>query len=532
MPTTTINKTIYLVESKVEFAATMGSFPANIESIECSDDAAVVEPTNVQQIKLYKYYTDSVGVDTITVKITLVTTVVYEYMYNVTVEDSRIDVPDAQLMLLNSSYSIFSPRTSTYTFKVPLTVIGVNIISSEFIPSSTNIPVPYMPPVVVLPPPIPGESKKIEITQSIGEEGRNIIILEYLFASIPSRRYPFQIRSLYVGDCSINGYTAAPFLIDLNAFDLGEQKKICANYIHTLFLNPSTSVRYNIKKSTIQEIIGGTTKSSLLSSNYYYNNTIDEIQDFLVDRMSNFPLVQITKDNANYTIFELIQNSDNNYRMILTNSITIDNSSIQNDVPANRLFGFTSDFYESTEDTISGNQTIRSDLPPLQVCPPMISLDCTVCTNQHEGVIRQNESVRLYNFLLNDSTTNYKNYSSYITFPERTLPPSSFAVQQLVFKFTYNRQNEVFNSPINELPVVFVEPYYITLKLEFREPSGNVAKSFITLYGTESTKTIVLDRPLNGLASIEVMEARIPKCPESLVQDETRRALLGYVIEV
>ena len=75
MSTVAINKTIYLVESKVEFAATIGAFPASIESIECSDDSAIVEPTNVQQIKLYKYYTEAVGVDTITVKITLTTSV-------------------------------------------------------------------------------------------------------------------------------------------------------------------------------------------------------------------------------------------------------------------------------------------------------------------------------------------------------------------------------------------------------------------------------------------------------------------------
>jgi hypothetical protein len=97
-----------------------------------------------------------------------------------------------------------------------------------------------------------------------------------------------------------------------------------------------------------------------------------------------------------------------------------------------------------------------------------------------------------------------------------------------------NRQHEIANPPTGDILVEFVKPYFITLKLEFRaadNPNNVTVSSLITLYGTESVKTVTLDTPISGVASIEVVEASMPKIVQPAVAP-SRSVFMGYIADL
>ena len=199
---------------------------------------------------------------------------------------------------------------------------------------------------------------------------------------------------------------------------------------------------------------------------------------------------------------------------------------------------------------ITNLQTIQSDRAFVRVVPPVISLELDIIVNKQEGMIRQSESVRLYNFLMVDETSGYKKFENSTQFPERILPMSFTKTKILKFKFLYNRMAEVQNIDTNGIPVQFLEPYYVTLRFQFRTTNTNtnngssatmsqhpsnqhegIIESFITLTGTSSEPEIILDTPIMGIQLVEMVDARLPKQAEAVATSTGRRTILGYVVD-
>jgi hypothetical protein len=134
---------------------------------------------------------------------------------------------------------------------------------------------------------------------------------------------------------------------------------------------------------------------------------------------------------------------------------------------------------------------------------------------------------------MKDEKCDYKSFTSYREFPERRLPLQSTRTSTLKFNFLYNRMNEVSNTGVLGigLPVQFLEPYYVTLRIQTRTRDNDISESFITLHGTESSPIINLDAPIEGLQFVELVEARIPRQAEAVVTPGVRRAILGYVVD-
>jgi hypothetical protein len=231
------------------------------------------------------------------------------------------------------------------------------------------------------------------------------------------------------------------------------------------------------------------------------------------------------------------------YEFGIQRSITFDNGAIVRCDPLiNKLFGIVNETNASTADPITGLQTIKGQRVFTRVVPPVISLELETIANQQEGVVRQSESMRLYNFLMVDNETGYKKFESQRQFPNRVVQPNAMRIKILRFNFLYNRMAEVQNIDTNGIPVQFLEPYYVTLHFQFRVPkpsaSGrssaedfDLTDSFITISGTESTHEVVLESPVTGIQLVELVEARLPHQAEAVATANGRRAILGYVVD-
>ena len=110
---------------------------------------------------------------------------------------------------------------------------------------------------------------------------------------------------------------------------------------------------------------------------------------------------------------------------------------------------------------------------------------------------------------------------------------------------------EVQNIDTNGIPVQFLEPYYVTLRFQFRSTNTNtntngnntsgsqhpsnqhegIIESFITLTGTSSDPEIILDTPIMGIQLVEMVDARLPKQAEAVATSNGRRTILGYVVD-
>ncbi len=554
--------TLILFEESVELFISRSIPTGNIVHLFATDaSVSATDTNNAQTWKLSKVYSKATTrPDTIYVRVTCSNgtvptppffTVAYTYFVNVV--DARFNIPTRELVLLTNAYNTFTPRTMEYTYDFPVDIGVVSVVPStvpdpnpvsSFIAEGTTESIgspTYGNPVVTVEPASTPGNYRLRIVQNFSEPGTNTIDVTILFNRYNAyRTYTFTYNILQVGDLRYQGYAAAPFLIDALSYDTPNSTNIAARYIHNAILNAGGATVVLNGNTTIHEALGNDT--TILPSTTYYNTEVSDFVDTLVTSMNNFPLVQCRRQN-DFVLFELDNRSTiADYTFAIQRSITFDTGEIVRCEPLiNRLLGFTSEEIVSTTNEITGLQTIQGNQIFLRVVPPIISLELEAITNQQEGVIRQSESVRLFNFLMNDTTNGYKRFESTREFPERILPVNSSKIKILRFKFLYNRMGEVQNIDTNGIPVQFLEPYYITLRFQFRVaiPGSNssntnsyeVIDSYITLTGTESVKEIILDQPIIGIQLVEMTDARLPKQAEAVATSNGRRALLGVVID-
>jgi hypothetical protein len=69
------------------------------------------------------------------------------------------------------------------------------------------------------------------------------------------------------------------------------------------------------------------------------------------------------------------------------------------------------------------------------------------------------------------------------------------------------------------------------MRIQTRSRDGRTDESYITLTGTESSPTINLDSPIEGIQCVEMVDARMPKFAEGVALVDQRRAILGYVVD-
>jgi hypothetical protein len=554
--------TLILFEESVELFISRSIPTGNIVHLFATDaSVSATDTNNAQTWKLSKVYNKATThPDTIYVRVTCSNgtiptppffTVAYTYFVNVV--DARFNIPTRELVLLTNSYNTLNPRTMEYTYDFPENIGVVSVVPStpsepnpissfiaEGTTESTGSPT-YGNPVVTVEPAASAGNYRLRIVQNYTEPGTNTIDVTILFNRYNAyRTYTFTYNILQIGDLRYQGYAAAPFLIDALSYDNLNLTNIAARYIHNSVLNSGGATVVLNGNTTIHEALGNDT--SILPSTTYYNVEVSDFVNSLVTSMNNFPLVQCRRQN-DFVLFELDNRSTiADYHFAIQRSITFDSGEIVRCEPLiNRLLGFTSEELTSSENTITSLQTIQANQIFLRVVPPVISLELEAVVNQQEGIVRQSESVRLFNFLMNDSNTGYKRFENTREFPERILPFNSNKIRILRFKFLYNRMGEVQNIDTNGIPVEFLEPYYITLRFQFRIPnvgsnssntnSYDIIDSYITLTGTEAVKEIILDQPIVGIQLVEMTDARLPKQAEAVATSSGRRSILGVVVD-
>ncbi len=526
---TTQNVILYLLDQNVVFTGTK-SYTKPIDYVWASDPDTSVQVTNLtsstngtSSFVIEKKYTAPTTLDTITVIVRFSDNTFTGVFYNVNVRSVLFSPPGPQLVILNNSHTPASPRTVTFRFRVPPGVVSVALVSSVIYIGSSTTPVPYVAPTITTVP------TYVVVTQVMGEPSINLIqadvtITDPIIGTI-SRRVLLTIRAVSTGGCRIGGHDAVPFVFALTNKTPAEELGIVTAF-------PSwyqEQVRAILSESNVSAL----TDSIPLASTVYYDLTTPDVADLLGAKLSTFNLIRADR-SGEFFKFYLENRSDYPLRMALARQVDADQMSVRNDIPAAKIFGFAEDFYESSVDPTTGFETISAEGPMISVVPPMISLECLAFANQQEGIIRQAESVRLYTFIMNKDTNDYTSFTSPISYPKRTLPPSYERYKSLTFRFLCNRQHEIANAPTGDIPVDFVKPYFITLKLEFRSSenaSSVLASSLITLYGTESVKTVTLDTPISGVASIEVVEASLPKIVQPAV-DPSRSVFTGYIVDL
>lgn len=576
--------TLILFEESVEFFVSRSIPTGNIVHLFATDSSvASTDTNNAQTWKLSKLYNKpTLQPDTVYVRVTCSNGTVptppfftIAYTYYVTVIDARLTLPSRELVLLTNNYNVGTPRTMEYIYDLPQGVGVVSVVPptipdpnpiSDFTPEGSTEPLGltnYGAPTVTVIPNGPG-NYSLRILQNFGEAGTNTIQVSLLFNRFNAyRTYTFTYNVLQVGNLRIGGFAAAPFLIDALSYDQTYSTNIAPRYIHNeVIANPNLTLNTD---QTIHEVLGNTT--SILPSTTYYNVTVSDVVDTLVGSMANFPLVKCRRQN-DFVIFELDNRSSvAQYELCILRNLQFDGGNkVRSDVLLNKLLGFANDTLFSSLNLITNLQSIQSDRAFLRVVPPVISLELDITVNQQEGMIRQAESVRLYNFLMVDETVGYKRFENSTGFPERILPMSFTKTKILKFKFLYNRMAEVQNIDTNGIPVQFLEPYYITLRFQFRSTNSStntssmnmgrnrdqerdrgtnmtqksqhpssqhegIVESFITLTGTSSSPEIVLDTPIMGIQMVEMIDARLPKQAEAVATSNGRRTILGYVVD-
>ena len=561
--------TLILFEESVEFFVSRSIPTGNIVHLFATDsNVASTDTNNAQTWKLSKLYNaPTTQPDTVYVRVTCSNGSVptppfftIAYTYYVTVINARFTLPSRELVLLTNNYDTMTPRTMEYLYDLPEGVGVVSVVPStvpepnpvsDFTPEGSTEPLGltnYGSPTVTVIPNGPG-NYTLRVLQNFGEPGTNTINVTLLFNRFNAyRTYNLSYSVLQIGDLRIGGFAAAPFLIDALSYDQTYATNIASRYIHNeVIANPNLTLNTD---QTIHDVLGSTT--SILPSTTYYNVTVSDVVDLLVGSMANFPLVKCRRQN-DFVIFELDNRSSvAQYEMCILRDLQFDTGNkVRSDVLLNKLFGFANDVIFSSLNPITNLQTIQSDRVFIRVVPPVISLELDITVNQQEGIIRQAESVRLYNFLMVDETSGYKRFENSTGFPERILPMSFTKTKILKFKFLYNRMAEVQNIDTNGIPVQFLEPYYITLRFQFRSTNSNtnqrtntseksqhpssqhdgIVESFITLTGTSSTPEIVLDTPIMGIQMVEMIDARLPKQAEAVATSTGRRTILGYVVD-
>lgn len=553
---------LILFEDSVEFFISRCIPSGNIVHLFATDaNIQTTDTNNAQTWKLSKRYTNATQqTDVIYVRVTCSTgsvptppffTIAYTYYVNVV--DARFNVPSRELVLLTNVYSTENARTMEYLYDLPEKVgdLTVNPSTTDdpnplstFVTDSSSSAITYGPeygnPVATIVYDEVTLRSKLKIVQNFEVAGTNSVSVTLLYNRYNAyRTYIFTYVVIQVNSLRINGYAAAPFLIDMLSYDTLTKSKIAARYIHNA-MQSSTNIILN-NDVAIHDTLGSTT--AILPSNTYYNVSVSNAVDNLVNNLDEFPLVKFRRENDFVNIELDNQSSTAKYQCCITRSITFDNGSyIRCDPLINKLFGFIDETMTSAQDVVTGLQTIKSGQTFTRVVPPVISLELDLIANQQEGIIRQAESVRLFNFLMLDEDTGYKTFDNSMHFPHRVLLPNSNKTKILRFNFVYNRMAEVQNIDTNGIPVQFLEPYYITLRLQFRlprpvsqTPNGKIdyelQDSFITLTGTESSKEVVLGQAVTGIQMVEICEARMPKQAEAVATPNGRRAILGYVID-
>jgi hypothetical protein len=557
--------TLILFEESVEFFVSRSIPTGNIVHLFATDSSvASTDTNNAQTWKLSKVYSaPTLQPDVVYVRVTCSNGTVptppfftIAYTYYVTVIDARFNIPSKELVLLTNAFDSMTPRTMEYLYNLPEGVGVVSVVPStipdpnpvsDFTPEGSTEPLGltnYGSPTVTMIPNGPS-NYTLRILQNFGEPGTNTIAVSILFNRFNAyRTYIFTYTVLQIGELRIGGFAAAPFLIDALSYDQVYATNVAPRYIHNdVLANPVLVLNTD---STIHEALGNDT--SILPSNTYYNVTVSDVVDTLVGSMGNFPLVKCRRQN-DFVIFELDNRSSvAQYELAILRNISFDNGNkVRSDVLINKLFGFVNDSLYSSLNSITNLQTIQSDRAFIRVVPPVISLELETTVNQQEGMIRQSESVRLFNFLMVDETSGYKKFENPQQYPERILPMSFTKTKILKFHFLYNRMAEVQNIDTNGIPVQFLEPYYVTLRFQFRTTNTNtnqngnnnvpssqhegIIESFITLTGTSSDPEIILDTPIMGIQLVEMVDARLPKQAEAVATSNGRRTILGYVID-
>ncbi len=546
---TLANVTLILFEESVELFISRSIPTGNIVHLFATDaNVSATDTNNAQTWKLSKLFNKATtNPDVVYVRVTCSNGTVptppfftISYTYYVTVIDARVVLPTQELVLLTSAYNSSNRRTLEYLYDLPpgvgvislapSTVSDPNPVSQFTAEGSTTVVEDYGPPTVEVIPNGAG-NYRLRVLQAFGDAGVNEITFTLLFNRYNAyRKYTLKYNVLQVGNVGVGGYAAAPFLIDFMSFDELSQTKIAMRYIHNAIANGEQLVLNSDDKFAIA--LGGST--SELSPLEYYGPTVSDVLDQVITVSDAFPLVKCKRQN-DFVYFELDNKSTvAQFHMHLARRIDFDNGGyIRCDSLITKVLGFNNDNVSTTVNPVTGLQTIIGDQALMCVVPPVISLELEAVANQHEGSIRQAQSVRLFNFLMKDEKCDYKSFTSYREFPERRLPLQSTRTSTLKFNFLYNRMNEVSNTGVLGigLPVQFLEPYYVTLRIQTRTRDNDISESFITLHGTESSPIINLDAPIEGLQFVELVEARIPRQAEAVVTPGVRRAILGYVVD-
>lgn len=544
--------TLILFEEAVEFFISRSIPSGNIVHLFATDaNVASTDTNNSQTWKLSKVYTKATTrPDTVYVRVTCSTGstptppfYTLAYTYYVTVVDARVSIPSRELVLINDTNPT---RTMEYFYDFPK---GVGLIS--VVPSTLSDPNPvstftapdgtvtdnYGTAQVSVVPNGPG-SYRLRVQQDFADEGTNTIDVAILFNRYNAfRKYTFTYNIINAGDLKINGRPSIPFLIDFLSYDNIYENNIACRYIHNAAI-PGIRTVLNSDQS-INTVMGNDT--TILPANTFYNVTVSDSIDQLVESASNFPLIQVQKVNDFVQFVADNRSTNADYRLTIAREFTFDNgANFRTDLLMTKILGLSNDSTTSSADIISGLQTIRGQRGFVRVVPPIISLELESIANQQEGIIRQSQSVRLFNFLMLDETTGYKRFEHQNSFPERVFPTGSMNTRQLRFRWLYNRMAEVQNYDTNGIPVQFLEPYYVTMRIQFRvarpvrsgetvDQAFNVEDTFITLTGTESSPEIVLDKAVSGIQLVELMDARLPKQAEAVATSSGRRCILGYV---
>ncbi len=530
MSTFTQNVLLYLLDERVVFTGTR-TFTKAIDYVWASDPDAKVNLTNLtnntdgtSSFEIQKEYTSPVSLDSISIIIRFSDNTYQTVFYNVTVRDILFTTVDPQIVLIENA----NPRAVTFRFRVPPTTVSAVLVSSLFYTPPSIIPTPYPAPSLTV---IPGY---VICTQTFSTQGVNVIqaditLVDPIIGPI-TRRVLLPIRSVETNGLRIQGKSAVPFVISMCTKNPADEP---STIIATEFPNwyQSSSELHTVLN---ESNIGTLTNTIDLPRNYYYNFQTTEIADKLIERLNVFYGLR-GKRSGEFFEFYLDNRSDYPLEFVLTKRLISDDNllNVRNEIPSSKVFGFGSDSYTSKLNTIENVQSISAESPMMSIVPPMISFECVPFNNQHEGIIRQSESVRLYNFIMKKGQDDYLSFDAPITYPKRKLPNSYERYQSLAFRFIYNRQHEIMNAPVGDLPVEFVKPYYITLKIEFRatNKTNEIGSSLITITGTESIKIIQLDTPIDGISSIEIMEASLPKIVQPPIVP-TRSVFMGYITDL
>jgi hypothetical protein len=556
---TLTNVTLILFEETVELFISRTIPTGNIVHLFATDSVVTATDTNNSQTwKLSKIYKQGTKVpDTLYVRVTCSNGTTptppffsIAYTYEVTVIDARFHIPLRELVLLTPAHNnTENPRSIEHFYNLP---VDIGVVSMA--PSLLDDPNPlstfeaddddidadqqqqqqqHQPVVSVVPVQNAPGRYRVRVLQQFGQPGTNTITFTLLYGRFNAYRTYVLTYVVKKSEFSIGGYAAVPFLVDMMSYDKRADHRITARYISPS-LSPSSSQFILNSPERFQTALGPVMTSPLPPAEFYgvgMGDLIDEV----VDVMNKFPLVKL-KRQSDMLYFEADNRSTTaRYEIAIARQIDFDNGAwIRVDPTITQVFGFMDDVAKSKVSDITGLQTIRSSRVFTRVVPPIISLELESVTNQQEGAIRQAESVRLFTFYLADNATGYNVFNSPNMYPARALDAAtSTRTNVLKFHFRYNRMLESSSRGTRGvgLPVQFLEPYYVTLRVVSRGRDNKTSDSFIVLTGIDSSPTVELDAPLNNVVLVEVMEARIPKQPEPPATVDNRRAILGYVVD-